>query len=75
MTKVRVHRCKSNPHSYDVAIRYDKINVQEWHWVCEQTEFALRKTKQEGVLKKTRTPVSFHIMLIEFCPFCGKRLQ
>ena len=71
MKRVRVHRCKENPHRFDVAIRYDRINVEEWHWVCEQTEYKTSKPDRTGRMKKT-TPFAVHIMLIRFCPFCGK---
>lgn len=72
--KPRLHRCKQNPHSDDVAIRFDKINVEEWHWVCEQTEYATGEADKKGRARKTRTPTAIHIMLIRFCPFCGKEL-
>jgi hypothetical protein len=74
MRKVRVHRCKDNPHSDDVAIRYERINVERWHWICVQTEYATGTPDRKGRAKKTRSPVAFHIMLIRFCPFCGKEL-
>jgi hypothetical protein len=74
MTKARVHRCKANLHQADVAIRFDKINVEEWHWVCEQTEYVTRKPDKKGRAKKTRVPFAIHIMLIRFCPFCGEEL-
>jgi hypothetical protein len=75
MSKARVHRCKQNPHPSDVAIRFERINVEKSHWVCVQTEFATRAPDKKGRAQKTATPVAFHIMLIRFCPFCGKELS
>jgi hypothetical protein len=75
MRKPRVHRCKENLHQYDVAIRFDRINVEEWHWICEQLEYATRKPDRTGRARKTKVIVASHTMLIRFCPFCGKELR
>jgi len=57
-----------------VAIRFERINVEAWHWVCVQTEFKTEAPNRNGRARKTAIPAAFHIMLVRFCPFCGKEL-
>ncbi|MBE9515386.1 MAG: hypothetical protein IME93_00260 [Proteobacteria bacterium] len=70
----KIHNCKENT-SNDVRIVFDKINVEKTAWFCEQTWFASKVEVENGEAENVGDTISFHIFLVNFCPFCGEKLN
>ena len=72
--KEKIHRCKQNWY-VDVEIRYEKINVEQWSWVLEQS-FRTSHNKTDNNLSDDdlENIVSSDKVLISYCPFCGCNL-
>ena len=70
----KIHTCKENTAS-DVRIVFDKINVEESGWVCEQTWYASEVDVEHGEAESVGDIISFHIFLVNYCPFCGCELR
>ena len=69
-----VHTCSGNTYD-DVRIIFGKINVEEQAWFCEQVWYATQYEVDDGLANNVGNKVSFHTFLVNFCPFCGVKLN
>ncbi len=69
-----VHTCSANTYD-DVRIVFDKINIEEKAWLCEQTWHAIKHEIGDSLSSEVGTGISFHYLLITYCPFCGVNLN
>jgi len=70
----KIHQCKENTYD-DVRIVFDKFNSEETGWFCEQTWSASQAEVDAGDADRVGEVISFHIFLVEYCPFCGHKLD
>jgi hypothetical protein len=67
------HLCEENWYK-DAEIVYTQINIEKSSWVLEQTYFASAHEVKEGLAEEVGDTISYHVLLISFCPFCGEKL-
>jgi hypothetical protein len=70
----KVHACSGNTFD-DVRIVFDKINVEEKAWFCEQTWYATKYEVEDKLANEIGSKISFHIFPVNYCPFCGVKLN
>ncbi len=71
--KEKIHRCKENWY-VDVEIRYEKINLEQWSWVFEQSFRTTRYKAGNKLSNDLENIVSSEKVLISYYPFCGSNL-
>ena len=68
-----IHRCNEN--WYDgIDIKYQRINVEAKSWVINYTWYADQGAVDDGFAEKVGSIIMGDMMLISYCPFCGKKL-